>query len=463
MERGSALTQVARLLSSVRGDFTHKGLGSPAEFDQSVLRRALTLLVVAKIAGLILVFDPTQSVGFDLSKAIYSRLTLWLIAGVLVLAALTYGFAVFPRTRLHLLVGGFLAAVLLSALLAEDRYSALFGEPGRYLGAFFVVDMTMLYLAVSIAFRRFEDWTLLGAGVAAATLVVLLYAGLQYVGAGSDVARLIVSSTFATPDAYGRFLSLTFGSAVGVAALGGGQVGPRVRVVAGLIAAAAFLATTLAIVRGTVIAIAAVSLLVPVLYLRMRGTTGTRLAIASGGSFAGAILFLCVVAITPIGGSLARSIGDESIQTSRQLLFDSTIRAVVDRPLLGHGPDSFGFISERYASTTSLRGAVASDARNWLLNTLATTGIIGALFYGSAGLVSAAWIWAHLRRRVSALAPALFLALVAYWIHASITVGSIAIDWFPYLLFGAIATAGKRSVRVPAPSRVTAQTVQVTS
>jgi hypothetical protein len=190
------------------------------DFDSSALRRALVLLVAVKVAGLILLFDPTGADPF-LGKSVFSQGTAVLIAAVLALTLFRYGPAVIPRTRVHFALIVFVVANVISALVADSSYVAIFGEQDRYLGLTFVADMAILYLGVAVSFRRAADWQKLAVAIATAVLLSVVYADLQRLGfdpLSQAIGQRRTSGTLGDPDELGRLLALVFGGALGVAA-----------------------------------------------------------------------------------------------------------------------------------------------------------------------------------------------------------------------------------------------------
>lgn len=417
-------------------------------FDESVSRQILVSLVAIKIAGLILIFDVAGLLSFELPKALFSRAMEWLIAGTLLITVLRYGPGIMPRTRLHLAVGAIVLVNALSTLFAENRYIALFGDEDHYLGFTYIVDMAVLYLAVAAAFRRLADWALFGGILAFVTAVVLGYASLQY--RGLDPLRWNVdpqSSTFSTlgdADTLGRYLSLTFGASIGLAALGRGDAAPAVRLAAAVVALVVLAAAALSTVRGTLLGLAAILAFLPFVYLRMRGGARQDVAFAAIGAAAIVALLAVLLALTPVGAK-AQSVLRDPGTAIRLGLFDTALRALSDRPLLGYGPDNFAVAYPRYRQPGGTTvGILDHDAHNWFFQTAATTGGLGLLALVVAIVLSVLQLWTTLRGQAGSLAALVLLASVGYWVQASTTIASVGIDWFPYLALGAVATMGQR-------------------
>ncbi|HLQ04372.1 MAG TPA: hypothetical protein VK197_01845, partial [Verrucomicrobiae bacterium] len=165
--------------------------------------------------------DPAGLVAFQLPKALASRAFEWAIAAALAFALVRYGRAIVPRHRAHVSVLGLLAAWAAAAVFAADRYVAIFGDPENYLGLTFIVDMVVLYLAVSVAVLRERDVFVLLVATLAAGAAAIAYGGTQSLGADplawAADPRTRPFASFGNPDHFGHFLSVFFGLALGLA------------------------------------------------------------------------------------------------------------------------------------------------------------------------------------------------------------------------------------------------------
>src|SRR3989442_8990441 len=104
------------------------------QFSESSLRLGIVVLVALKVAGLVLFFSREGFDSFQPTKSALSRvLEIVLVAGIALLVV-RFGALVLPRTRLHLFVAAFAAVNVVAAVLAEDRYMALYGDITRYEG-----------------------------------------------------------------------------------------------------------------------------------------------------------------------------------------------------------------------------------------------------------------------------------------------------------------------------------------
>ena len=419
-----------------------------APFECALLRRVVVWLVGAKIVALVVVVDTLGLSAFDLPKALLGRAIMWLILAALAVALLRYGTAIIPRTRLHLLIAAYVGIALLSAAFAENRLIAFFGERERMLGLAFILDMAVLYAAVAVAFRDRRDWAALGGAVALGAAATLLYGAVQV--SGEDPVRWAEAwrgSTFGNTDMFGHFLS-TIAAACAAVALSAAR--PFARVVAAVLLAAALPLAVLTATRGAVLGIGAgACALIVLLALERRRRGATVLPLAAGTSLA-LVIAAAAVAGSTLADRVAGTLRGEGVQ-ARLHIWDSALRAALDRPLLGWGPDSFGVAYPRYRQPGSQRYLdppySVDQAHDWVLQQAATVGFLGlavliVLLAGSIALL----LSPRARARDSLVARTLVVAVAGYWTHALVSVGAVGIDWVPWVGFGgAAALAGRRS------------------
>ena len=425
-----------------KGPGSHLGTVAPdamSSWDRSGLRAAIVLVVTLKVAGLVLVVDWTGRTTnpFDLAKSLYSRSLEWVLVALLVVAFLQWGSAVLPRTRLHLFIAAIVVVNLFAALAAPQPYLAAYGTQGRYLGLTFIVDMAILYLAVAIAFRTRRDWAILLVALAASIAVSLAYASVQY--AGLDPLPWSMSSqsrpfsTIGNPNTYGHLLSVALAPSAATAILYAGRWRWPVRVGAALLACAIVIVDGIVATRGTLLGIVSALVVVPILFLRLRGHTSGNLARVCGGlalAIAGVALIL---ARTPLGARVG-SVFSITANLDRLLVWEAAARAFVARPVLGYGPDSFvvAWPAVRPFETASVfgPGIVADSAHDWVLQTAATTGTLGVAASLAALVVfSRALIRAGLQRE-PVVAGIVLVALSGYWAHGLVSVGTVGVDWW---------------------------------
>ncbi len=433
-------------------------------FEGSWLRQALVWLVTLKVVGLVLIFDPRGLNAFDLPKSSFSRAMEWLLLAALVLALTRYGPAIVPRTRLHLAVLAFVAANVVAAAFAENRYVALYGEYGRFVGLTFVVDMAVLYAAVAVAFRGSRDWLVFGGGLTFALIAAVAYAAIQRAGRDPirwlDESQARPFSTLGNPDMFAEFLAGSIGAALGVALFPAmpGALAQGIRVGAMLAAFAGVATTAVVATRGSAIGLGAVVALLPVVYVRVLGLNRITLVRTVVVTAVGAAVLVAMLSVSPLGARVLAA--SQGIQLADRLtIYRSAFDAFLARPLTGYGPDNFAVLYARHRAPESSRilGGVTlvTSAHSWLLQAVSTTGIVG-LAALLALLLAFAWsAWRELRRSPWLIAP-VALAAVGYYTTALVSPSAVMVDWIPWVCFGAIASvaaAGPPIVVRNVPSR----------
>ena len=415
-----------------------------ATFEYSTSRRALLWLASLNVAALIVAFDPVGDSAFDLPKSLASRSIEWATAAALIVALLSHGRGILPRTRLHAAVVGLVVTVGLAAVFATEPYVAIFGEQDRYLGLTWLGNMLVLYAALAVAIRGTRDVFLILGAIAASAVVALGYAVLQLIDVDPFVwatdARIRPFSTFGNPDQFGHFISVLFGLALGAVLAPSGAARRTIAAIAAIaaLAVAAFVAT-----RGTLVGIAGA----------LAGTVGVRPSRR-------VILATAALAVAIGAGLLATPLGQRAVGTfaggvlpDRITLYGIAARATLARPLLGYGPDNFraAFVGNRTPeSLASLTAGPETSAHDWLLDASATTGLVGLaallalLTLGTLELLG-------LARGRPAVGTPLLLGWAAYWTNGLVDVGSVTTAWFPWLALG--IAAGLRGTQAETVAR----------
>jgi O-antigen ligase/tetratricopeptide (TPR) repeat protein len=353
----------------------------------------------------------------------------------------------------HLLVVAFVLASALSVLTAENRYVALFGERNRYLGLTNVIDMAVLYLAAVVAFRRLPDWGKLAGAAGLAVLIAVAYGAIQRFGWDPIAWGLDPTDrpfgTLGNPDMYGHLLAAAVAACIALA-----FVAPDLRVRLAAIVLGASSLAMLAIIgtRGSVIALVGALAVGGAIAAVSRGRAILRSRSAIATFAVGLFLTVALVAFTPTGQRLLSA----APTNDRVLLWTGAWRAFLARPLLGWGPDSLaaGFGSVRpdgFEAVFNQFELIDDEAHNWILQALATTGIVGgatlvALVAGSSILL--------LRQRRGPLGFVVWplgLAALAYWGNSFLSPDSVGISWIPWVIFAATAwLVGRAPVTTPA-------------
>ena len=431
-------------------------------WDDSRLRLVIVGLVVVKMIGLILIVDVTGTLlqSFDLAKSVFSRTTEAAIAGCVGVALVRFGPKIFPSGRVAAAATAFLAVNLAATALAANRYLALYGEPDRFLGLTFVIDMLVLMVGTAVAFRTARDWAVAGAGLAGATLIAVGYAAVQFTGNDpihwAADPRLRPFSTFGNPDMFGEFLSVAIGVAIAVTVIGSR---PAVRACAVIVLIATSLIAVVTQSRGTAVAVAAALIALVIVMVRVygggRATFGriTIVGLVGLGSFA------VVIGFTPLGDRVRGSFGGTQLTLDRVLLYDASLHAFFDRPISGWGPDNFGVAYPLYRQVAVVRQLSTSEpstsAHSWLFQTAVATGALGVLALLGLIALAAQRLWSALRVAPT-VSAAMILGSVAYWTHAFFTVGTVSVDWFPWVAFGAAVALAPGASKAPAVRSVPA-------
>jgi len=424
-------------------EYSHHEAASPSieDFDRSWIRPAILAVTSLKVLGTVLVFDPIGLQSFDYPKSLFSRSMEWILAGLVLLAIFRFGIAVIPRTRLHLAVALYGLAVALSGLAAGNTYISLYGEQGSYLGLTFVGDMIVLYVALAVAVRGPHDWVPVGASVVGSALAASAYAIVQY--AGFDPIPWVTDptirpfSTLGNPNQLAQFLTIAAGVALGAVFLA--RTIP-IRIGAAL-CCGLFLGTAgLTGARGGLLGIAMVALTAVVVVRRIHGRHALSRRAFGWGLAAGVLIVVALA--SPAGQRLA-----EGSLADRLFQYDVALRAFVDKPVLGYGPDQFqiGFIRNRPPESVAILGVERPIwAHDFVLQALVTTGAVGAtalLLLLASGTIG---LWMALARAPRIAGP-LLLAWIGYWSESLVTVSSASVDWFPWVALGVCAALnGKR-------------------
>jgi O-antigen ligase/cytochrome c-type biogenesis protein CcmH/NrfG len=418
-------------------------------FESSFLRQALVWLVALKSAGLILVFDPVAISAFDMAKSMFSRAIEWLLVAVLFLSLFRFGIRIMPRTHLHLAVALVLLANVIAAALAVNTFVGLYGEFERYLGLSFVVDMFVLYVAVAIGYRRDSDWALLLTVSAGTALFVLGYAVVQRAGVdpinwGGPIARPF--ATLGNPDFFGRYLSVVFGLALGLVMFTRGTLRVRSRVAMIVFVLVLTVVAGIVATRSSLLGFAGAGVVGAICHASWtrRATYGRGLFLAVA---AGAVV-IGLVGLSPLGERTRQMIMIGIDREPRLSIYRTAIAAFEARPIFGYGPDGFAVAypaNRDQHDAFLLQRERESNAHSWVLQTLATTGILGFATLVWLIVSSSLVLWRSGASGRQWLAGPLLLGLAAYWADGLVSVGTVGVDWFPWLAFGAAAViAGDR-------------------
>lgn len=427
--------------------------GSAAElaYEASPLRRLAVGVLCAKIALVVLVFDPDALNVFSQPKALVAHASAYVLVGLLVAVALSHGRAMLRWSPLHVPVVAYVGAYLLATVFALDQRVALFGAPDRSLGLITALDSVLIYASVVALVRTRADLLWLGGTLAGTTVLVLGYALFQKLGLdpipwASGLTEARPQATLGNPGVLAQYMGSTAASAAAVVMATRGR--PRRAAAAMLLGAllGIWLAGARAAVIGAVAA-AAVLLAPPLLRragraTRVTGTLGLSLfTVVLAGTLSVTVLAGPSTVLTRSPSQIleALSAGGGTI-TGRLDIYRVALEAVLDRPVVGIGPDNYvvAFPAYRAAAGSGVHesGAAQSSAHSWFWKVFTDAGILGL-----AGFLASLTIAAALAMRSSSIASSAALGAIAAWVGTGlVSINHVATEWIPWLAFGVIAT-----------------------
>ncbi len=440
----------------------------PSTWNASGLRRAIVSLVALKIAGAVLVIDVTHTLlqAFDLPKSAWSLATSLLLVALLAPAFARFGSAILPRSAIHVGVAAVVLASGIATAFAEDRYIALFGTQGRYLGFVFTLDMLVLYVAIATAYRARRDWAILFGAIIVGGIAAGAYGLVQYAGLDpytwSDDPRLRPFSTLGNPTIFGHLLSVAF--AVGVGAF---LAQPKQRVVSSLgasLAIASLILSGIVATRGSALGLTSVVVLAIPVVIRAHGLSSGAVRRAALGLGAVAVALILIYAFTLLGARVRTSFAFSpqegfSPTADRVRVWQSVSQAALDRPIFGWGPDSVAVLWPRYRKPDDAfifaNSTVTTDsAHDWFLQTAVSTGLVGLVASVTMVALTAGLLFFRDLRRVPEIAIPALLGLAAYVAQGLVSVGSVGVDWVPWVAAGVAAALSRSSGSDPISPRV---------
>ncbi len=414
-------------------------------------------LACVVLAILLLAMDASLLNVFDLAKAAYSHAVAWLLLGVVLLVAAADGVRI-PRSPLFIAFYVLVGVEALTTATATNRYVALYGEVGRYLGltTYLVFALVAIAIAVSLDYPHRASW--LGWTLAGASLVTAGYAGLQAIGAdpihwADRDSQARPFGTTGNPDFYGQFLSAAVIAAVAIV-LFAGSGRPRLRLSAAAFGVVSIALLVLTSTRGAVIGVIAGAVVLGILWIRRAGATRSTLArLSLGGLGLVAALGLAVLT-TPLGDRLVALTNVENIQ-DRVLIYTSATEIFLDHPALGVGFENFAVAYPAYEQAEGIKNnRTQTSAHNWILHIAATTGVAGLAATGALLVAFALHVWKRARDDDALPLLAAAAGLAAFYGSGLVLPGAQSIQWIPWACFGIALASDLRTapiaIRLPA-------------
>lgn len=405
------------------------------------LVRVAQLVVVLKIALVVFVFYPPAADSFALPKSVISHVTAMGLAAVLAALAIRDR-RQFTVTPIHVAVLALVGAFALSTLFALDQTIALFGVWRRYLGLDQLIDQAVLFLGVATVFRTRADRGRLAFALLAISVPVCLYGVVQWTG--HDFVHYVENpgtrpiGAFGQPDAAGAFFGAVTACSLAVALWPWSRWHFALRTLVGSLALVALGVGYATGTRGTYLALGAglAGFAVMVLVGGMRFRYGLKRAIAvvAGGAVVAA---LALVLLAPTLAPVFRASGE-----SRLEIWQTALRAVAGRPLLGVGPDNF---AAAYPALHDIGAAVLSpgelqnSTHNAPLYVATSAGVLGLLAWATMLVLTIA---RALNVAGSRDSDALVLVLVAAYLgQALVTITDVGLEWMPFVAAGLSAAS----------------------
>jgi putative inorganic carbon (HCO3(-)) transporter len=338
-----------------------------------------------------LAFLPHIVDNFVLPKLILARVLVILLTSLLLVDWARQGAITWKRTPLDLPLLAFVFSAALSTVFAINSNVAIFGTYGRWEGLLTIINYALLFwLAVQFTSGESDSraltWSLLISGYFIAVAAVLQAAfgllGGGYFTATGGVIRADV--TLANPDFLGIFLATLIPIAL-AKLLSQRPLLTRVlaaNLVVVLVLGLIFTYTRAAWIGALIGTLAVVALrrgrfrIGPVvglvafvaLFVASIGVVGQ---IQSSSGVATAV-YSRIISIRDIGA------GTEG---ERVRIWQDTLPLVMNRPMLGYGPDTFGLVYPMYETTKAAPGLLWDKPHEEMLGVAAVQGIVGVIAY----------------------------------------------------------------------------------
>lgn len=418
-----------------------------------------------------LITSPSTVFPHIVAKAVYSRVlieiafALWLI---LIAVAPEYR----PR-RSWCLAGlcAWLLACIVAALLGENILRSIWSTYNRMDGVVDLAHWSIFAVMIASMFRTIDQWrrffvvniciAALVASLGALTfLVPALNVTPDAAGSGTRV-DLVVGSPFHL----GIYLCLATGFVVIAASMYHNL--KALWLIIPLIPCVVTLWLTASRAGILALAIIAALFLIGCLVLDRRRSVRI-LALTGLGAGLFAVVVITVLVVTNRGqssydnytaivrlGTLINQ-NDYTIK-SRTYAASSAIRAYLDNPVAGVGPENFMAVWGRYHEKGWYAHEVFDHAHNAFFEVLATTGTVGIMAYlflwGTMGYVAVRSIWVT-RGNERIIAIALFSVMVGYLAISMISVDFLAFALYFALMLGYLINVEYQQALPAAPRRV---------
>lgn len=417
------------------------GILTARPFEEWLLPAAKGVLLL-KIVLVVVVFDPIAYDAFALPKVAASRATSYLLLALLFLLTLRHGRRLWSWSPLYIPLALYVGAHLVAIPFAFDQILALYGAPTRFQGITTILDNAFLAVATATLTRSVADARALAAVSLAAAVPVLTYALLQRLDLDPvpwfDRPSPRAFSTFGNAGPVGAYFAMVGSVTVALLMWEWAILRRPLRV--------ALLGLMLVAAAGVVLSGARASVLGIVagigssVALQLLAGRAPLQALAFGGA-ALVGLGVAVLTVLPIGSGSDRLVTSLfTVDEVRLVLWDTALRTVLQRPLVGAGPDNFAAAYAAYRSERSIDvfATGESSPHSWVFQAALGAGIPGLVAYLS--LLALAAMTAVRRARRGVTAAPIALATVAAFLGQGIAaIGHPALDLLSWVALGVIA------------------------
>lgn len=418
---------------------------TPADGPHDWLLTATQMALFAKIALILFVIDPQAADAFTLAKSAVSHVTAVVLAGGAVAISLRDRGRGIAWSPIHVGVFALLLSFGAASALALDPTVALFGAWRRYLGLTQFLDSMALYAATVVAIRTPQDIRRLFAVACTAAAVVAAYALVQR--AGVDVLQFrqgaaVPVSTLGQPDVLGGFAGIVLVTTFAVLLFRWSELTPFGRLLLGLLSGASTGVLLSLSIRNAVLALGGGWLAMAAI-----GYLGPRRSRRIGLGIVAVLLAAALgIGLSPLGARFANLGSDLAVQ-SRLEIWETSLRLVARRPLLGLGPDNLvaGYPGARAERSELIApDQLQSSTHNWLLYYATSAGLIGL-----ASIAATLWLAGVGGLRLIRAGHIGALALVplgAYLGQGLVDINDIGLDWILWLALGVIASSSGTAI-----------------
>jgi len=410
-------------------------------------------------------FDYSLDYPFTVSKVLASHALSYALIAVIAGLLIGFGPSLIVWSWLHVPVLGFLAANVVASVVAADSTLALYGAHARMLGLATVFDWVVLYFSIVLLVRTRNEAIAVVACALGAAVAILGYELVQLLGKdpfswNTDVT-LRPFSTIGQPTSLAQYLSTL---AVTTAALGFLARGlPRaIRVLIVVFAMVMVGGAAATATRSAVLGLVAGSAVFVLLVWTLHPDPAAR-GVTLAGAGAVTVALAGLLLFTPLGPRLAATIaiqpsGSDDIVAqfdlatdTRLALYRIAIDMVLERPLLGYGPDNFIVGVPRYRSDHEpyeVRQSLATSGHSWVTYVATSAGLIGLAAFAAAAIVGFTLV---LRGGFQPLALVAAASIAAFLGTGVLTINDISTDWLYWASLATIAAVTARPAASAAP------------